>query len=332
MPYPLADMLLYFFLYSFFGWVMETVLCSVKERRFVNRGFLNGPVCPIYGCGVLLMLLALVPVRNGIPHPLAALPVVYVLGTVLASAVEYVTSWAMEKLFHARWWDYSHFRFNLNGRICLSISLIWGALATGFLYLVQPLLERLVVWLYGCAGWLPGLLAGVFALVFVVDLAVSVRVARAIGNKLEQLEKWSELIRAHLESLELPSKQAVLERLEAAYARYTEHSARRGQEWRERLAEWRALPEEDFRRRLADTAAELKKRREGAIAGTRALQRRMLRAFPHLSRRGKAAARDPFENEERLQAKTDTPVPGGSRDSVAEPAEKKELDACGKRP
>ncbi len=290
MPYPFTDMVLYFFIYSFCGWAMETVLCSLQERRFVNRGFLNGPLCPIYGCGVALMLVVLVPVRNGMGNPLYALPIVFAMGTVLASVVEYFTSWAMEKLFHARWWDYSHFRFNLNGRICLHISLIWGVLATAFLYLVQPLLETLVAWLYRTAEWLPGTLAAVFSLIFLIDLAISVNVARAIGNKLDQLDKWSELIRAHLESLELPTKEAVVSRLEAAYSRYARHSARLAQEHRERMVEWRALPEEAIRRRLIDAADELKRRKDSAMAGTRALQRRMLQAFPHLNRRGKGTA------------------------------------------
>lgn len=290
MPYPLVDMILYFFIYSFCGWVMETVLCSYNERHFVNRGFLNGPICPIYGCGVLLMLILLIPVRDGVDTLFLALPVVFLAGAALASAVEYFTSWAMEKLFHARWWDYSQHRFNLNGRICLHISLAWGGLATVFIYWVQPFFERLVAWLYGAAGWLPSLLAGGLGALFLADLAVSVHVARAIGNKLEQLDKWAELIREHLESIELPSKEAVIGRLEEAYAKYALHSERRAAERRDRMAEWRALPEEDLRRRLADAADELKRERTDAIASTRSLQRRMLSAFPHMDRRGKTSA------------------------------------------
>ena len=130
MPYSLTDTLLYFFIYSFCGWLMEMILCSVQERRFINRGFLNGPLCPIYGCGVTLIMIFLLPVRDGLPNLAIALPVVFIAGAGLASAVEFITSWLMEKLFHARWWDYSHYKYNLGGRICLSISLAWGGLAT----------------------------------------------------------------------------------------------------------------------------------------------------------------------------------------------------------
>ncbi len=290
MPYPLEDILLYFFFYSFCGWVMETILCSVQERRFVNRGFLNGPICPIYGCGILLLMLALTPVRDHIGNPWLALPVVYVVGTVLASTLEYFTSWAMEKLFHARWWDYSHYRVNWNGRICLPISLLWGVLAAVFLYGVHPAVESLAVRLHEAADWLPGLLAGVFSLLFVVDLVISVHVARGIGSKLDELDKWSELIRAHLDSLQLPTKEAVIGRLEAVYTRYAQNGARLAKDLRGRAEEWRSLSETALRRRLADAAEEWKKRKESAIAGTRALQRRMLQAFPHMNRQGGTAA------------------------------------------
>ena len=88
MPYSLVDMTLYFFIYSFCGWLMETVLCSIREHRFINRGFLNGPLCPIYGCGILLILTFLLPVRDSIPRAEAAVPVIFLAGAVLASAVE----------------------------------------------------------------------------------------------------------------------------------------------------------------------------------------------------------------------------------------------------
>ena len=80
MPYSLTDTLLYFFIYSFCGWLMETILCSVQERRFINRGFLNGPLCPIYGCGVTLIMIFLLPVRDGLPNLAIALPVVFIAG------------------------------------------------------------------------------------------------------------------------------------------------------------------------------------------------------------------------------------------------------------
>lgn len=284
MPYPLADCVLYFFIYSFLGWLMETVQDTVRQKHFVNRGFLNGPICPIYGCGALLMLLLLLPVRDRIPEPAAAAPVIFLAGAAVASIVEYVTSWAMEKLFHARWWDYSHMRFNLNGRICLWISLAWGALATGLLYFVQPLLEQRIHSLYAAASLLPPILAAVLFALFAVDTVISAKVARAVGNKLEQMDQLAALIRAHLEEIERPSAEGLALRLEDLYDRYTGWYKEKTAQWKRQAAEWRALPPDELRRRLADRAAELKAARAG-LMHSRPLMRRLLRAFPTLKSR-----------------------------------------------
>jgi len=116
--------LIYFFIwlvfYSFAGWVYESILCSVKERKPVNRGFLNGPICPVYGFGAVLLILTFYG-RTDRPA------VLFFGGAVLTCALEYFTSYLLEKLFHTRWWDYSHMRFNLNGRICLLGAVAFGA-------------------------------------------------------------------------------------------------------------------------------------------------------------------------------------------------------------
>lgn len=290
MPYSFVDLLLYFFIYSFCGWLMETVLCSVRERRFVNRGFLNGPLCPIYGCAILLVLIFLIPVRDEVTPLATALPVIYLTGAALATAVEYVTSWAMEKLFHARWWDYSQIRFNLNGRVCLSISLTWGALATGFLYLVQPFFERLLARLYAAGAFVPAIAASVLSALLLADIVLSVRVAARIGNKLEQLDKWSEFIREHIESLELPSKEAVVGKMEDAYEKFAAYSERLREKLPETLGfpmpEWSELSLEALRRQIGDYAGELRKKLDALVADIRPLQRRMLRAFPNIRRTG----------------------------------------------
>ncbi len=277
MPYSLVDMTLYFFIYSFCGWLMETVLCSIREHRFINRGFLNGPLCPIYGCGILLILTFLLPVRDSIPRAEAAVPVIFLAGAVLASAVEYFTSWAMEKLFHARWWDYSKHRFNLNGRICLSISAAWGLLATVFVYQIQPHFESLIAWLYRLSSWLPPIMAAVLLAALAVDTVISARIARTLGNKLEQLDKLGELIRAHLESLSLLSPEDIALRLENAYDQY---EARRRTE-REKRAAWRDMAREDLTVWLR-TRIRLLKTKTDSLQQWRFSQRRLLRAFPHL--------------------------------------------------
>lgn len=117
---------------SVLGWCME-VACKYREfHRFINRGFLIGPYCPIYGVGAVLIVLFLSPYSDA---PLT----VFLLAMVLCGTLEYLTSYLMEKLFHARWWDYSRRRFNLNGRICANTLIPFGLLGLVLIYLLHPL-------------------------------------------------------------------------------------------------------------------------------------------------------------------------------------------------
>ena len=183
----------------------------------------------------------------------------------------------MEKLFHARWWDYSKHRFNLNGRICLSISAAWGLLATVFVYQIQPHFESLIAWLYRLSSWLPPIMAAVLLAALAVDTVISARIALTLGNKLEQLDKLGELIRAHLESLSLPSPEDIALRLENAYDQY---EARRRTE-REKRAAWRDMAREDLTVWLR-TRIRLLKTKTDSLQQWRFSQLRLLRAFPHL--------------------------------------------------
>lgn len=100
-----------FFIYSLIGWLMEVLLTLYNEHKFVNRGFLLGPCCPIYGFGCIILYLLLKPYTNNVI-------VLFILTLFTCSVIEYITSYFMEKIFHLRWWDYSNLKYNLNGRIC----------------------------------------------------------------------------------------------------------------------------------------------------------------------------------------------------------------------
>ncbi|KAB7788638.1 putative ABC transporter permease [Bifidobacterium cebidarum] len=130
----LEYLFLWFIFYSFAGWVYESILVSCQQRRWVNRGFLNGPLCPIYGTGAVAGVVILGHIHN----PVA----LFFLAMIGASVLEYFTSWAMEQLFHARWWDYSHFHFNLNGRICLLGAVVFGIGGVLIVDVIQPEVAR----------------------------------------------------------------------------------------------------------------------------------------------------------------------------------------------
>ena len=123
------EIYLLFWIFSFFGWVLEVIVCSLHQKRVVNRGFLLGPYCPIYGCGGITMFF-LLPYRNS---PL----VCFTLALVMCSIIEYITSYLMEKIYKVRWWDYSHENFHINGRVCLRNSIAFGLLGmlcTSYIY------------------------------------------------------------------------------------------------------------------------------------------------------------------------------------------------------
>lgn len=125
---------LWFLLYSFIGWVYESMLYTVRQRKFINRGFLNGPYCPIYGTGAVLNLLILGRITNPF--------LLFFTGAFVDCILEYLTSWGMEQLFHARWWDYRKYPFNLNGRICLYGALVFGAFSALLVLVIHPVVDQ----------------------------------------------------------------------------------------------------------------------------------------------------------------------------------------------
>ena len=155
---------LFFAVYSVIGWLYETALCSFEERKAVNRGFLMGPYCPIYGCGALLFILLL----GSEGSPL----LIFFLGAFVACAIEYSTSAVMERLFHARWWDYSKFRFNLNGRICLGAAMIFGAFAVLLIKLLHPAVSGI---LFSLPKVIILAMSAAFTVVFILDLFFTLR-------------------------------------------------------------------------------------------------------------------------------------------------------------
>lgn len=167
-----------FFIYAFLGWCTEVSYAALQTKHFVNRGFLNGPVCPIYGFGVLLILTALEPLR---PHK----PLLFLGCVVLTSLLEWLTGFVLEKLFHQRWWDYSTEPFNLGGYICLRFSILWGLTCLFVLEILQPTL----LWLIARVPRPLGLvLLGLFSLIMLVDLIATLRTITRLNRQLNQID------------------------------------------------------------------------------------------------------------------------------------------------
>ena len=187
----LYEIAMYFFLYSFLGWCSEVIFATLKTGKFVNRGFLNGPVCPIYGTGVVLLLLALTPLRK---YAWA----VFLAAALLCSALEFATGFLLEKVFHRKWWDYSDRHFNLCGYICLEMSLLWGVAALAVLYAVQPMFATLLQKLPLIAGYI---LLGIFAAFLLTDLVFTLLQISALGKKYAELQKINAALRVGSDKL-----------------------------------------------------------------------------------------------------------------------------------
>ena len=128
---------LLFIMYSVLGWCMETTLVSIKSKRFINRGFLIGPYCPIYGFGALIITIFLGKYSYDAV-------VLFVMAVVVCGIIEYLTSLLMEKIFDARWWDYSNRKFNFNGRICLLNLIAFGTLGVLVIYILNPFFIEII--------------------------------------------------------------------------------------------------------------------------------------------------------------------------------------------
>ncbi len=173
------ELLLYFFIYSFLGWCTEVAFATVKERRFVNRGFLNGPLCPIYGVGVSSVVTLLAGFQDN-------LLLLYLSSLVLVTVIEGVTGYIMDRIFHHKWWDYTGLPLNIGGYVCLPFSIAWGAACVVIVKGIHPLIAKLINVIPVPAGitLICALLAGLAA-----DLAVTSASILKLNRRLDMLEK-----------------------------------------------------------------------------------------------------------------------------------------------
>jgi uncharacterized membrane protein len=196
--YTLSLLTIYYFFYSASGWLAESIYCSVGERKWINRGFLTGPLCPIYGTGAVVFTICLGPLKAlSIPVSvfgtnLSITPVlVFFAGMILADIVEFATSFIMEKLFHARWWDYSERPFNIQGRICLQHTFYWGIATIVFLYVIHPFFSKYAETIPEKAIYIT---LGIVLTIFVLDIINAVRNAMDIKKVMDKVHKLSDSI------------------------------------------------------------------------------------------------------------------------------------------
>ncbi|OFI07014.1 hypothetical protein CLOACE_06000 [Clostridium acetireducens DSM 10703] len=189
--YNFYNLLFYFIVYSFLGWCLETIYATIKNKNFINRGFLFGPFCPMYGFGALSIIIFLKPFRNSILF-------LFIFSIILTSILEYLTGYILEKFFHTVWWDYSDNFLNIKGRICLSFSLLWGILSVFFIYEIHPFFINLTNFIHKKYILI---LLNTFLLYFIIDFSMTLIHLSKLSSLIEQLSELSLEFKYRIENI-----------------------------------------------------------------------------------------------------------------------------------
>lgn len=229
--------LLYFFVYGFLGWCTEVGFAAFKTHHFVNRGFLNGPICPIYGVGVTAVITVLTPYKSDII-------VLYILSVVLVTVLEGVTGWAMDKIFHNKWWDYSDMPLNIGGYVCLLFSIVWGFACLFIIYFIQPLVHDLLAFIPTIVGIILIIILGI---TLIADLYVTASTIFKFNRRLAAMEK----IAAEMHEISEQIGQEIFEKTIRAMDR------------QEASKEKLASATDEFKEKMQDTASGLKEKTQG---------------------------------------------------------------------
>ncbi len=234
----------YFILLSFLGWVYETIYCTIKSAHWDNRGFLYGPVCPIYGAGGV-SLMALMDVFSEKPFEYGyTWQQVFIVAFFGSIALEYATSWGLERLFHAYWWDYSDMPFNIQGRVCLPCSIGFGCAGLLVVYVIAPF-----VW--DITDQISPLGFEVISLVFMCTISVDITLTVSALTHFEAMvETMDEHLNTHMEQF----VEAIAEKGKAAAAAVAEHPLSR-ESWAEDR-EWIAAKIAEERKRFSRESRE----------------------------------------------------------------------------
>ncbi|MCM1257162.1 MAG: putative ABC transporter permease [Roseburia sp.] len=181
MPQTFYDVLWIFMVYAFLGWCTEVAYAATEKGIFINRGFLNGPYCPIYGCGVLIVVAVLTPLKDN-------LLILFAGSFLLTSTLEFLTGFLLEKIFKNKWWDYSDKPFNIKGYVCLKFSILWGLACSFIMLVLHPIIYRFI-------KVIPYILGVViliaFLVVFAVDLFVTISTINKFNKRMKLLNEIS---------------------------------------------------------------------------------------------------------------------------------------------
>ena len=271
--FSFSEIALLFFIYSFLGWCVEVAFVAVTAGKVTNRGFLNGPVCPIYGCGMIGVLLALLPVEKNVW-------LLFLGGMVICSAVELFGGWILDKIFHMRWWDYSDEKFNIGGYVCLAFSFMWGM---AVVFAVKFVHHPIMAVVKKIPFQIQVIIVVVCGVVFVVDMIVTLKNLIGINKSLGQLDKLAESLHTvgdQLKDVVGNSAITVAEKAEEGMEILDEKAA----DSRERIAGVR----EESAERIAKQLKELEEKRDAIMESLQKNVKHRLNTPPTLNKSGKS--------------------------------------------
>lgn len=201
MKFSLMELLTYFTIYSFLGWIMESTYRSICEKKIINTGFLRGPFCPIYGVGAVIMLIFLDNYKN---KPIE----LFFIAIVILTLWEYIVGVMLEKIFKTKYWDYSEHKFNFQGRICLTNSICWGVLAVIFVNYIQPFVQNIVSKINND---ILNYIVTICIVVFFTDMIISIIKVKNIKSTLNKIESLNKEIKEKLKQLKMNAEEKEME-------------------------------------------------------------------------------------------------------------------------
>ena len=262
----------WFYIYSFLGWLWESFYVSVKEKKLVNRGFVAGPVCTIYGFGAVIVYLILKPISGNIL-------LLYLGGVIVPTILEYVTAVLMENLFHTSWWDYSKNKYNFQGRICLGCSLGWGVFTVGLFRVLHPVVQEFTELYTRRTGEVA---VCVITVVYIVDFAFSAAAAFHLHERIPAWEQALDQMRAEL----LVQAREKMENLEESSGLSRDRIKKQLENKLGRLDDVALIKELEEKRTamMSDISEELQKRKEAMAGKVSHNMQRFVKAYPNLNR------------------------------------------------
>lgn len=194
----------YFLIYSFLGWVIESIFRSILEKRIINTGFLRGPICPIYGFGAIIMATVLKIFSNNIL-------LLFISSLIILTIWEYLVGLLLEKIFHTKYWDYSDHKINFQGRICMSNSIYWGILGVVFIKYVHPFMQIVIEKIDIDILYFT---VSIASIIFIVDVITSIVKVKNIRHALDKIEKLNNEIKEKLSEIDIMKKLPKVEKIE----------------------------------------------------------------------------------------------------------------------